>query len=265
MTHPKTARRAPQRNAHTNNSNSSSATHPQHPNQAIIRPGNGLYTTPNRAKWTATSAIPNQSPNLHTTAPHTTTRGSSKPMKCWDVSEDQAFDAAIKDTRTTTRPKTYASRPLSSSTNPPACSTPQPAAMVIGPTSIHPGERKRTQTRRTIENLEHPLEPNDFLDQKQQATAEPEKPHRPSHLRIERSQTIFKGRKSISNHNPKIRLQQLPIAHPSRRNHRERGEASGEETPLQQSTPRHQTLAHDTAHIEGEQTGEAAAKRENLD
>ncbi|CAF2121582.1 unnamed protein product [Brassica napus] len=43
------------------------------------------------------------------------------------------------------------------------------------------------------------------------------------------------------------------------------GEASGEETPLQQSTPRHQTLAHDAAHIEGEQTGEAAAKRENLD
>ncbi|WZY88810.1 LOW QUALITY PROTEIN: hypothetical protein YC2023_045545 [Brassica napus] len=84
MTHPKTACRAPQRNAHTNISNSSGATHPQHPNRAIIRPGNGLYTAPNRAKWAATSAIPNQSPNLHTTAPHTTTRGSIKPMKCWD-------------------------------------------------------------------------------------------------------------------------------------------------------------------------------------
>ncbi|WZY90194.1 hypothetical protein YC2023_046929 [Brassica napus] len=60
--------------------------------------------------------------------------------------------------------------------------------MVIGPTSTHPGERKRTQTRRTIENLEHPLEPNGFLDQKQQATAEPEKPHRPSHLRTERTE-----------------------------------------------------------------------------
>ena len=73
------------------------------------------------------------------------------------------------------------------------------------------------------------------------------------------------GRKSISNHNPKSRLQQLPIAHPSRRNHIERGEVTGEEAPLQRSTLRYQTLAHDAAHIEREQTGEAAAKRENLD